>query len=303
MDPFRSTLRVWGRRLRLRRAVDRASRPAFHAALAAGGLLLAAKLAGLPLQAVHVLLAWGLVSAGLLAFELARPFGAREAARVLDRRLGLEERLSTALEAVGPMRELLAADAAAALGRGSLPRWTPAREVVLAGAAAVALAALSAAPSMDRRRSSEAARLERVAEEAAAKLAALAPERVELAEAAARLAEDPEGALVRLEALRARLAEEMARGGPGAEAAKRLYEGVTAAAEGLGAELTRQGRTVYASRPAAAEAKLRSQLEAEAAGAGDDGLPPLLRVMSMRAEQTWDPRHDDVVLRYYRGTP
>ncbi|HYF01562.1 MAG TPA: hypothetical protein VEJ18_21750 [Planctomycetota bacterium] len=302
MRDMRPTVRSWGRRLRVRDAVDRSSRFAFHAALAGGGLLLAGKLLGLPIHAVYVLAAWGALAAGLLAAEFLKPFGLRDAARMLDRRLGLEERLSTALEAEGPMREPVAADAAAALARTSLPPWRPARDVLLSGAALLALAALAAAPTLDRRRSSDEVRLERLAQDAAAKLAAMAPERVEFAEIAERMAVDPEGTIVPLEALRARLAEEMARGGPGAAEARRLYEGATAAAEGLGAELARQGRASYAARPAAAEAKLRSQLAAEAAGERADGLPPLVRVMSMRSAQVWDPRHDHVVLNYYRGT-
>jgi len=289
-------------RLRWRNALARASRPAFAAAVAAGGLLLTARLAGLAWSAGPVLGGLAAATALLLLRELLRPFDRRAAAAALDRLLGLDERLSTALEATGPFRELQAADAAAALARATLPRASLPLEGRLYGAALVVLLGLAALPSFRAREDAGEARVRALLRAEAEKLLAAAPDSVDVREAAAALPElAPELAAIRLQALRERLAEKMLSGGAGSAEAARALEAATAAAEGLGAELSGQGRVLHAPSAVVAEAKLRRRLEAPPS-VPDGLLPATVRAAALSSAEP-DPRYRAIIETYFRGTP
>jgi hypothetical protein len=110
-----ATVRSIARRLRLIGAAEAAVRWCFAASVAAFLALVAAAFGAAPFGwAAAVGLAAGAALAGAAAGALAGPDAAGTARR-LDRRLGLEERISTALEARGLFAELQRADAARAL--------------------------------------------------------------------------------------------------------------------------------------------------------------------------------------------
>lgn len=289
-------------RLRWRNALARASRPAFAAAVAAGGLMLTARLAGLAWSAAAVLGGLAAAAALLLLRELLRPFDRRAAAAALDRLLGLDERLSTALEATGPFRELQAADAAAALASAKLPRAPLPLESRLFGAAVLVLLGLAALPSFRAREDAGEARVRALLRAEAEKLLAAAPDSVEVREAAAALPElGAERAAERLQALRERLAGRMLAGGPGSAEAARALEAATAAAEGLGAELGGRGRALHAPSALVAEAKLRRGLEAPPA-VPEGLLPATVRAAALSSADP-DPRYRSILDAYFRGTP
>ena len=302
MDPLAPVLDAHRRRLRLLRAAEAAARGAFWVSLAAGVALLVARLASLPLGGATAFAALALAAALLAGRELLRRFTRRDCAVELDRQLGLEERLATALEGAGTMKELQAADAAAALSRARVPAWRAPREAKwLAGSLALMLA-LSLAPMFEGRGDAETARLEVLLEEKAAAIEALAPERIEFKEVAEALRDGRvDEALAGLQKLREMLAAKAATEGAAGAEARRQEDALGEAARGLGAELGRAGRPVHASAPAAADARGRRLLES--AGAVETGgLPPELRAAAMEAKD-WDPRYDAVVKRYFRGTP
>jgi hypothetical protein len=302
MDAFHAELDRLGRRLRARGALRRASRAALAAAVLACAVQLVARLAGLPLPAAALPAALGVAVGLLFLRELLRPFGRPAAAAALDRLLGLEERLSTALEASGPLRGLQSEDAARALSTVRLPGAPPPLEAKLAGAAVLVLFGLAALPSFRAREDAGTVRVREVLRAEAERLLAAAPDSAEVREAAQELpGMDPERAAARLEALRKRLAERMLAGGEGSEAAKRALDAATAAAEGLGAELGGQGRAIHASSPVVAEAKLRRRLE-EPAPVEAGRLPPTTSA-ALVSKRDWDRTYDTVVLTYFRGMP
>ncbi|HEX7898346.1 MAG TPA: hypothetical protein VF950_11345 [Planctomycetota bacterium] len=298
MDPLAAALDVHRRRLRALRAAEVAVRGTFWVSLAAGAALLLSRVAGLPLGAGLALGALAAAGAGLAAKELLRRFSRRDCAIELDRQLRLEERLSTALEGSGPMKDVQAADAAAALAAAKVPAWRAPREAKMLAGSLLVVLALSAAPGLETRGDADARRLEAYLNAEAAKLEGLTPEFKEVAEA---LRDGrAEEALARIEGLRAALAEKAASDGPGGAEARRLEEALGAAAQGVGAEIGRAGRTVRAPAPVAADAKLRRLLEGKARDV--DGLPTAVRA-SVLDRSDWDPRYDIVVVKYFRGTP
>jgi hypothetical protein len=295
MDPLAAVLDVHRRRLRALRAAEAAVRGTFWVSLAAGAALLLGRVIGVPVGAGVALGVLALAGAGLAGRELLRRFTRRDCAIQLDRQLRLEERLSTALEGAGPMKDVQAADAAAALARAAIPAWRAPREAKMLAGSLLVVIALSVAPGLETRGNAATERLEAVLLENAAALEKLSPEFREVAEA---LRDGrAEEALARIEGLRAALAEKVAAGGG---EARRLEEALGAAADGVGAGLAAAGRTVHAPAPAVADAKLRRWMEGPATNAG--GLPPSLRA-AVLDRHDWDPRYDDVVLRYFRGTP
>jgi hypothetical protein len=303
MDAFARELDRLGRRLRLRGVLRRASRGAFLAAVGAGLALLAVRLLSWPVSAAAVLAALGIAVGALFARELLRPFGRPQAAAALDRLLGLEERLSTALEASGPLQGLQAADAARALSAARLPAAPLPLEAKLSAAALVVLLGLAALPAFDGREGAAEVRLRRLLEGEREKILAAAPDSVEVREAVEELPRlSPERALLRLEALNRRMAEKWLAGGAGSAEAKRVLDAAGAAADGLGAELGERGSTVHARAPVVAEAKLRRRLEEIPSGEADGGLPPTTAT-AVLSRNDWDPRYDPVVRSYFRGRP
>ena len=298
MDPLAAVLDVHRRRLRALRAAEVAARGTFWISLAAGGALLLSRVAGLPLGAGLALGSLAAAAAFLAAKELLRRFTRRDCAIELDRQLRLEERLSTALEGAGPMKDVQAADAAAALANATLPAWRAPREAKMLAGSLLVVLALSVAPGLETRGDADAERMDVYLDAQAAKLEGMTPEFKEIAEA---LRDGrAEEAFLRIEAFRAALADLAASEGPGGAEARRREEALGAAAQGIGAELGRAGRTVHAPAPVVADAKLRRLLEGKAMDV--EGLPPALRA-SVLDSRDWDPRYDAVVLRYFRGTP
>jgi hypothetical protein len=290
------------RRLRALRAADVALRGAFRVSLLAAAGLLAARLAGWSWGGAASFAGLGAAAVVLAIRELLRRFTRRDCAVALDRALGLEERLATALEGAGPMKDAQAADAAAALARAQVPAWHPPREAKWLAGSLLVMASLSAAPVFERRSDAEAARTEAFLAQEAATIEAMAKGRIEFKEAADALrAGRVEEALLRIQAIREGLAAAAASEGAGGADARRTDEALGLAAQGLGAELGRAGRTVLAPSPAVADAKRRRLLEAgSAAGAAD--LPPARRAAAMDAND-WDHRYDAVVRAYFRGLP
>ena len=140
-------------RARLRRAagLGAAVRWALYGALLAGGWLVAAKLAGLPRGPLWIAAALPLVAGAAAA---ARRLDLRQAGAAIDRALGLEERVVTALEGPsGPFGSAVATDAVRAIDPARIAdvgrfRW-PAEARFLAPAAAL-VAILAVLPDSSR---------------------------------------------------------------------------------------------------------------------------------------------------------
>jgi hypothetical protein len=313
MEALLATLAVHRRRLRAARALDAGLKGAFYASLAAAAGVAAARATsiGVPPAA---LLAVAAVPMALAAWAAARTFSLRDCAIELDRRLGLEERLATAVEGAGPFRELQGADAAAAFARAKFPPRRLPREARFLAGSALLLAALWAMPAarsggdgaaddeaLHPVLAAEAARLEEIAEGGP----------IEFREVTELLRRgEARAALERLEALREKLEARLLTesGGPGREEALRLRDAAGAAAEALAARLGRLGRRPRAARmPEAAAAKLeRQRVRPEGAPTEEDGpgaavaAPgPAVRL----GRPDWDPKYDAVIRRYFRSVP
>jgi len=292
------------RRIRRARALDAALRWAFYASVAGCIALAVSKIAGL---ALPLALAGGLLGAVPVAMALrewARAYSLRDCAIQLDRLLGLEERLSTALEAAGPMGPVVRADAAAAMGRAPLPSRRLPREARLLGGSLLLAGALLTLPSPERAGARRDPALAAVSAEQAAKLESLANVDLqfkEAAEQAARALQEgrPEAALAILEELRRRLAEKLLDGAGAATGTQQLLDDVTASAAAIAAELARLGRTIHAPPPVVAQAKLDRQRVREAASArapAPDPGPAGRAAISQNVP--WNLRYDPVIRRY-----
>ena len=244
------------------------------------------------------------VPAAMAVREWAREFSIRDCAIHLDRLLGLEERLSTAIEAPGSMGPVLLADAAGALTRAALPSHRLPREGRLLAGSLLLLAALFAIPSPGRSGRSADPAFEAVADAEAAKLLALAKTDVRFQEAADSLKNGrPEEALALLEALRLKYEEQLLQGaGASAEEVRKLLDQAASSAAAVSAELARMGRTVHAPPPAVARAKLERQKSVEP-GAAPAGTAAASGQSSFSADIPWNPRYDPVIRRYFGRTP
>ncbi len=292
------------RRIKGARAVDAALRWAFYASVAGCIALAVSKIAGL---ALPLALAGGLLGAlpGAMALrEWARAWSLRDCAIHLDRLLGLEERLSTALEAVGPLGPVVRADAAAAMERSPLPSRRLPREARLLGGSLLLAGALLTLPSPERSGSKMDPALAAVSAEQAAKLESLANVDVqfkEVAEQAARALQEgrPERALAILDELRRKLAEKLLEGGGAGTETQKLLDEATASAAAISAELARLGRTIHAAPPVVAQAKLDRRRGNEAASAEEPALNPgPAGRAALSQDAPWNPRYDPVIRRY-----
>jgi hypothetical protein len=292
------------RRIKGARAVDAALRWAFYASVAGCIALAVSKIAGL---ALPLALAGGLLGAVPVAMALrewARAWSLRDCAIHLDRLLGLEERLSTALEAVGPMGPVVRADAAAAMERSPLPSRRLPREARLLGGSLLLAGVLLTLPSPERSGSKMDPALAAVSAEQAAKLESLANVDVqfkEVAEQAARALQEgrPEQALAILDELRRKLAEKLLEGGGAGTETQKLLDEATSSAAAISAELARLGRTIHAAPPVVAQAKLDRRRGNEAASAEEPALNsgPAGRA-ALSQDAPWNPRYDPVIRRY-----
>ena len=292
------------RRIKGARAVDAALRWAFYASVAGCIAVAVSKIAGL---ALPLALAGGLLGAVPVVMALrewARAWSLRDCAIHLDRLLGLEERLSTALEAVGPLGPVVRADAAAAMERSPLPSRRLPREARLLGGSLLLAGALLTLPSPERSGSKMDPALAAVSAEQAAKLESLANVDVqfkEVAEQAARALQEgrPEKALAILDDLRRKLAEKLLEGGGAETQTQKLLDDATASAAAISAELARLGRTVHAAPPIVAQAKLDRRSGNEASSAEEAVLNPAPAGRAAIAQDVpWNPRYDPVIRRY-----
>jgi hypothetical protein len=307
VDELLHKLAAQRRRIRGARVVDAALRWAFYASVGACLALLITKFAGVSLPMGIAAAGLALLPAAMAVREWTRGFSVRDCAIHLDRLLGLEERLSTALEASEGMGAALRVDATGALGRAALPRHSLPREAKLLAGSAALLAALLAIPSPDRSGATQDPVLKAVSAEEAKKLESLANLDVQFEEVAAALPERPEEALAILEELRARLAAKLLESGgdgPGGQT-QRLLDQATASAAAVSAELARLGRTVHAPPPAVAQAKLARQkaVEDSAPPAGPAVASSGARRAASASAVPWNPRYDPVIRRYFGREP
>lgn len=307
MNELLATLAAHRRRVRIERAAETAVRWAFHAAVLACVFMAASKILGLTISrsvAVTLLVA---IPLSMAAREWVRSFSVRDCAIHLDRVLGLEERLATAVEAAGPMAGVQAQDAAGALRSAPpLPRRLP-RETRLLAAALILLAALIVAPAPSRSGASADPALEAAARTEADKLEAIGAADPEIARAVAllRLGRTEE-ALALLQSIRERLAERALESGTSGGAAKAALEAVSAGVAALSAELARAGRVVHAPVPAAASRKLERQADAAASGSpalADEGGPLPRASAGTLARRDWPERYHGIVKAYFGGKP
>lgn len=299
MNPLLGFLSGQRRRIRAGRAAAAAARSAFYASIAACALLAASKFLGTGFAVAAA--ACALAPLVLAARAALLSFSIRDCAVHLDRALGLEERLATALEALGPMKEAQEADALATLSRTPVPRGRLPREGRLLAGSLLVVLALLAVPSFERRTASADPVLRAVLEEEAARLAGLETLDAEFREVRELVEKgEIERALDRVRALEAKLAEKMMEAGGGGAGTRKLLDEAGASAAALSAELARRGRTVHAAAPVVAEAKLRRQFAeapAEFVAPSGDVLPAA--AAAVLARKDWDPRYDPVIRRYF----
>ena len=304
MDDLLHKLAAHRRRIRAARVADAALRWAFYVSVAACLALLVSKLAGLALPAAAAAGALAAVPAAVALREWARAFSIRDCAIHLDRLLGLDERLSTALETSGAMGLVLRADAEGALARTSLPPRRLPREGKLLAGSLVLLAVLFTIPSPGRSGAQGDPAFEAVTAAEAAKLESLANVEVRFKEAAEALKSGrPEEALAHLEDLRRKLAEKLLDGSGGA-GTQAMLDQATSIAAAISAELARLGRTVHAPPAAVAQAKLERQKAVEQGTAA--AATPASAAASRAAfsdSAPWNPRYDAVIRRYFGRDP
>ena len=307
MDALTDNLAGHRRRIRLVRVADAALRAAFQASVAGCLALAVSKFAGIRLPYAPLAAALAVAPLAMAVREWTRSFSLRDCAIHLDRLLGLEERLSTAMEVSGPMGPVVKADAAAAMGRTSMPARRYPREATLLIGTLLLAAALGVIPSPERSGARGDRALEEVAAEQAKKLESLMNVDVrfqELKEEAVRALKEnrPEQALALLEELRRKLAEHMlAESGPKAATEQAALDQIAASSAAVSRELARLGRVVHAPPPAVAQAKLERQksVAAEPAPAAPTAAAPATGA-AVAQEIPWSPRYESVV-RKYRG--
>lgn len=311
MADFLGRLGRFRARLRIERTTRAAARWAFYTSFLAGAVLAVVKVLGGDLPApLWVAFVGGgpLVMAGC---EWARSFSMRDCAIQLDRLMGLEERLSTAVECPSAMGGALQADAVRVLDRLDPPPIRLPREARLLGGSVLLLAALVAVPPPERRGAAVDPALREAARTLAETIDVLASEDPRLARAAELLRGGRlEEALNLLRAEQARIEREILEAGSGAGSkSERLRGAVAEAAAGLAARLAAAGRVVHAPPPRTADLKLRRQASGPATAdpAEDIRLPAedpdsILRSMvDLAGRPEWGPRYERVIRRYFLG--
>lgn len=303
MDELTDKLAGHRRRIRLARAADAALRWAFYASVAGCAALAVTRFAGVALPVALSISILAAVPAVFALREWLRAFTVRDCAIHLDRALGLEERLSTAMEATGPLGPMVKADAAAAIARSVFPPRRLPREAALLAGSLVLAATLAILPSPERSGARGDRALELVLNEQAVKIESLAKLDIQLEETsreAARALKEgrPEQSLALLEELRRKLAEKILESGPDAAAAQAALDQATASAAAVSAELGRLGRVVHAPPPAVAQAKLQRQHGGEAPAAAPEYSPAPSSSSVVSDNIPYSPRYEPVVRRY-----
>ncbi len=305
MKDLSNVLAAHRRRIRFARVAEAAVRWAFYASVLACVYLAASKILGLSVPHAAAVTVLAAIPLAMAVREWARAFSVRDCAVHLDRVLGLEERLATAVEVPGAMAGVLTADASVALARASLPAWRAPREAKLMVPSLLLMGALFMIPEPERSGAVDDPALVAVMEAEAAKLEELGKVHVEFKEVADLLREgDPEAAVRLLRELERRFGEKVLDSGDSDAEARRLQEAAGMSAQALGAELTRAGITLHAPPPKLAEKKLeRQQDEGSKVSPGEVHAPPALRTVSETIlARDWGPRYDPVIRNYFGGT-
>lgn len=304
MDDLLHKLAAHRRRIRAARIADAAIRWAFYASVAACLALLVSKFAGIALPGAIAAGALAAIPAAMAVREWSRAFSIRDCAIHLDRLLGLDERLSTAVETSGAMGLVLRADAEGALARTPVPPRRFPREARLLAGSLVLMAVLFSIPSPGRSGATGDPGFDAVTAAEVAKLESLANVNVEFKEVAEALkAGRHEEAVALLEDLRRKLAEKLLEGS-GGSGAQSMLDQATSSAAAISAELARLGRTVHAPPPAVAQAKLVRQQAVEQGAGGTPG--PATAAVSKAAfsdSTPWNPRYDAVIRKYFGREP
>jgi hypothetical protein len=308
VDELLDQLAAHRRRIRRARAADAALRWAFYASVAACLAVLVTKFAGIALPVAVAAAGIAAIPAAVAVREWARAFSIRDCAIHLDRLLGLDERLSSALEAAGGMGAVLRADATVALRRAPMPRRAYPRESKLLLGSLALLAALLVIPAPDRSGARGDPAFEAVTLEQIKSLEALAGVDVRFQEAADALRDGrPEEAIAKLEELKAWLAAKFLQSeGNGTDAAtQKLLDQATSSASAIAAQMARLGRTVHAPPPAVARAKLERQrtLAQSADPAPTAASPSAAPGPATPLTHSWSPRYDPVIRRYFGREP
>lgn len=300
------------RRIRGVRVGNELLRWMFYASDAACLAILGSKFFGVAFPTAIAFAVLGAIPLIMAARQWTRSFSIRDCAIYLDRLLGLDERLSTALEPPGVMAPLVVADAAGALNRAPIPPRRIAPEGKLLAASLVLLAVLASIPSPERSGARGDPALESLSLAEAQKLDSFADANVEfkeLVEASAQKLRqgNSEQALALLEELKRKLGErllEAAMGG--ARANQLLLDQATSSAAAISAELARLGRTIHAPPPVVAQAKLRRQKVLEAQERLTSGIAggSLVTVRAGSGDNVpWNPRYEPVIRRYFGREP
>lgn len=304
MDDLLHKLAAHRRRIRGARVADAAIRWAFYASVAACLALMVSKFAGIALPAAAAAGALAAVPAAMALRERARAFSIRDCAIHLDRLLGLDERLSTAVESSGAMALVLRADAGGALARTPLPPRRFPREARLLAGSLVLLAVLFSIPSPGRSGATGDPAFEAVTAAEVAKLESLANVDIQFKEAAEALKSGrSEEAIAILEKIRRQMAEKMLEGTGGA-GAQSLLDQATSSAAAISAERARLGLTVHAPPPAVAQAKLaRQQATEQGTAPSAESATAAVARAAFSDSAPWNPRYDAVIRKYFGREP
>ena len=313
MTPLAEVVTV---RARMRRAavLETAAQWSLYAALAAAVLLFA----GGPKPLLGVALAIPLVAA---AVEAARRIELRTAAAALDRDLGLDERVATALETPsGPFADISVREARRVLSgadfrRVGAVRWSPEAKLLPAALALVALLGFGGRSEAPLSMAGSVARLD-FEIRALEKASAASPKRGQIeeilralrSENPAKIREAAEAARKLAAALRAEAATNQD------PAARELADLLEAAGAGAARELAAAGITVPDVAPADVDvrAAIARARDPGAWSSSPDVFDPAKIAASVPmdgaevevlrrslSEKRWDPRHDELVRRYY----
>lgn len=302
MDALLQKLSGHRRRIRAARLGVAAVKGAFYSSMGVGALLAVARIAGIDAPGA---LAWGAiaaVAASLAAREAGRRFTLRDCAIHLDRLLGLDERLSTAVEGAGPMQDAQRADAAAALAGAVLPAHRLPREAKLLAGSLLIVAALLVLHTPARAGGTDDPAIVAVTEDVARQLEAVAPDRIDFREIREILKDKTRllEAATRLQAVRDLLDQKLLQEGGGGAEARKQRDVAAAGVAALSAELARMGTPLRATPAAVAALKLERQTlgtPRPAEFTTDEGTARGVAAALERAD--WPPRYDAVIRTYF----
>ena len=302
MDDLLHKLAAHRRRIRGARVADAALRWAFYASVAACLALLVSKFAGIALPGAAAAGALAAVPAAMALREWSRAFSLRDCAIHLDRLLGLDERLSTAVETSGAMALVLRADAEGALARTPVPPRRLPREGKLLAGSLVLLGVLFSIPSPGRSGAKGDPAFEAATAAEAAKLESLG--NVEVQFKGPRSPEAGQGrrsvALLQSSAGSSPRAARRRRGRAGdGRCSTRRRRAPPRSPRNWPA-----GRTIHAPPAAVAQAKLERQktLEQGTVAAASPASAAVSRA-AFSDSAPWNPRYDAVIRRYFGREP